>query len=215
MFDLQLIILLIPILLFALTIHEFSHGLIAYLLGDPTPKIAGRLTLNPIKHLDPLGTITLFITQAIGWAKPVPINPNYFKNPWRDMALTSAAGPLSNFFSAILFGFLYHFFTLANFSFGNLKISEPLALLSFLGVKLNLGLAIFNFLPIPPLDGSKVLVKFLPPELRENYLKLELFGFFIILILAITGILGKTLYPLLKVLSNLVLYYTSLPFNLL
>lgn len=214
MFDFQIFILLTPVLLFALTIHEFSHGLIAYILGDPTPKIAGRLTLNPIKHLDPLGTITLFLTQAIGWARPVPINPNYFKNPWRDMALTSAAGPLSNFLSAIIFGFLYHFFTYTNLSIGELKISEPLALLSFLGVKLNLGLAIFNFLPIPPLDGSKVLVKFLPPELRENYLRLELLGFFIILILAITGILGKTLYPLLKGLSNLVLYYTSLPFGL-
>lgn len=209
----QIFILLIPVLLFALTIHEFSHGLVAYLLGDPTPKRAGRLTLNPLKHLDPFGTITLFLTQAIGWAKPVPINPNYFKNPWRDMALTSAAGPLSNFLSAILFAFLFHIFETSTLKLGAFKISEPLSLLSFLGVKINLGLALFNFLPIPPLDGSKVLVKFLPPHLREDYLRLELLGFFIILILALTGILGKTLYPLLSFLSNLILYYTGLIFS--
>ncbi|MEZ0343824.1 MAG: site-2 protease family protein [Caldimicrobium sp.] len=212
MWNFQIFILLVPVLLFALTIHEFSHGFVAYLLGDPTPKRAGRLTLNPLKHLDLFGTLTLFLTQAIGWAKPVPINPNYFRNPWRDMAITSAAGPLSNFFSAIFFAFLYHFFNFFPLQFGDFKISEPLMVISLLGVKINLGLAIFNFLPIPPLDGSKILVKFLPYHLREDYLKLELVGFFIILILAITGILGKTLYPLLKFLSNLVLYYTGIIF---
>lgn len=212
MWNFQIFILIIPVLLFALTIHEFSHGFVAYLLGDPTPKRAGRLTLNPIKHLDLFGTLTLFLTQAIGWAKPVPINPNYFKNPWRDMALTSAAGPLSNFFSAILFAFLYHLFNQFHLELGTFKISEPLIVLSLLGVKINLGLAIFNFLPIPPLDGSKVLVKFLPSHLREDYLRLELVGFVIILILAITGILGKTLYPFLSFLSNLLLYYTGLVF---
>ncbi len=213
MWNFQIFILAIPVLLFALTIHEFSHGLVAYLLGDPTPKRAGRLTLNPLKHLDLLGTLTLFLTQAIGWAKPVPINPNYFKNPWRDMALTSAAGPLSNFLSAILFAFFYHFFNLFPIQFGDFKISEPLMVLSLIGVKINLGLALFNLLPIPPLDGSKVLVKFLPSHLREDYLKLELIGFLVILILAITGLLEKTLYPLLKFFSNIVLEITFLPFR--
>ncbi|MFN3921641.1 MAG: site-2 protease family protein [Caldimicrobium sp.] len=210
MFNLITFIFIAPILLFALTIHEFSHGYVAYLLGDPTPKRAGRLTLNPIRHLDLFGTLTLFITQAIGWAKPVPINPNYFKNPWRDMAITSAAGPLSNFLSAIIFAFLYNIFFSLNISFGSMKISEPLTLLFYIGVKINLGLAIFNFLPIPPLDGSKVLVKFLPESIREDFLRLELFGFFIILILALTGILGKTLYPLLSFLSSTIIYFTSL-----
>lgn len=213
MFDFQLLILLLPVLLLALTVHEFSHGLVAHILGDPTPQREGRLTLNPIRHLDLFGTLTLILTQAIGWAKPVPINPNYFKNPWRDMAITSAAGPLSNFFLAIVFAFSYHLFETLNLSFGEIKISEPLALISYLGIRINLGLALFNFLPIPPLDGSKILVKFLPPYLRENYLRLELFGFFLILILALTGILGKTLYPILKFLSNLLLSYTSLFFQ--
>lgn len=210
MFNLFTFILIAPILLFALTIHEFSHGLVAYFLGDPTPKRAGRLTLNPLRHLDLLGTLTLFFTQAIGWAKPVPINPNYFKNPWRDIAITSAAGPLSNLLSAVFFAFLYNLLSYFHISFGSIKISEPLTLLFYVGVKINLGLAIFNFLPIPPLDGSKVLVKFLPESIREDFLRLELLGFFIILILALTGILGKTLYPILSFLSSLILYYTSL-----
>lgn len=213
MFDIKFLLLLLPILLLALTIHEFAHGFVAYLLGDPTPKRAGRLTLNPLRHLDLFGTLTLIITQAIGWAKPVPINPNYFKNPWRDMAITSSAGPLSNLLLAILFGFFYHFFDTRDLSVGTLRVSEPLAIISYLGVRINLGLAIFNFLPIPPLDGSKIVVKFLPPSIREDFLRLEMIGFLIILLLAITGILGKTLYPLLQFLSELLLYYTSLPFN--
>uniref|UniRef100_A0A832GP27 Site-2 protease family protein n=1 Tax=Caldimicrobium thiodismutans TaxID=1653476 RepID=A0A832GP27_9BACT len=211
--DLKILILLLPILLFALTVHEFSHGLTAYLLGDPTPQRAGRLTLNPLKHLDLFGTLTLILTQAIGWAKPVPINPNYFKNPWRDMAITSAAGPLSNFLLAILFAFSYHLFNTLNLNFKEIKISEPMAIISYLGVKINLGLALFNFLPIPPLDGSKILVKFLPPYLRENYLRIELMGFFLILFLALTGLLGKTLYPFLKFLAEIILYYTSFFFK--
>lgn len=210
MFNLVFFILILPILLLALTIHEFSHGFVAYLLGDPTPKRAGRLTLNPLRHLDFFGTLTLLITQAIGWARPVPINPNYFRNPWRDMAITSAAGPVSNLFLAILFAFFYNLFTFYNFSVGAFKISEPLRVMCLVGVKVNIGLALFNFLPIPPLDGSKVLVKFLPESIREDYLRLEIFGFLIILLLALTGILSKTLYPILTFLSNLFLYYTSL-----
>lgn len=213
MTDLKILILLLPILLLALTVHEFSHGLTAYLLGDPTPQRAGRLTLNPLKHLDLFGTLTLILTQAMGWGKPVPINPNYFKNPWRDMAITSAAGPISNFLLAILFAFSYHLFNTLNLTLEEIKISEPLAIISYLSVKINLGLALFNFLPIPPLDGSKILVKFLPSYLRENYLRLELMGFFLILVFALTGLLGKTLYPLLKFLAEIILYYTSLFFK--
>lgn len=213
MLDLQVFILILPVLLLSLTLHEFSHGFVAYLLGDPTPYREGRLTLNPIKHLDFFGALALILTQAIGWAKPVPINPNYFKNPWRDMAITSAAGPISNLLLAIVFAFLYHFLNSLNLVIGSLKISEPLALISYLGVRINLGLAIFNFLPIPPLDGSKVIVKFLPLSWRVNYLRLELVGFLIILFLALTGVLSLTLYPILKSLSNLLLSCTSVFFN--
>lgn len=210
MFDLKLFLFLTPPLLLALTIHEFSHGLTAYILGDPTPKMTNRLTLNPIKHLDFFGTFTLFITQAIGWAKPVPINPNYFKNPWRDMALVSLAGPLSNLLLAIIFGFFFNLFHKFNLNFQNFAISEPLAFMSYLGVKINIGLGIFNLLPIPPLDGSKIIVKFLPLSLRISYLRLEIFGFFIILVLAITGILYKLIHPVITFFSNFALNYTNI-----
>jgi len=209
MFDLKVFLFLTPPLLLALTIHEFSHGLVAYILGDPTPKVADRLTLNPIKHLDFLGTLTLFITQAIGWAKPVPINPNYFKNPWRDMALVSLAGPLSNIVLAFLFGLFFNIFSNINLNFQNFVISEPLSLMCYLGVKINIGLGIFNLLPIPPLDGSKVIVKFLPLSLRVSYLRSELFGFFFIIFLAITGILSKIIYPVITLFSDVIFYLTK------
>jgi len=210
MIDPKIFLFLTPPLLLALTVHEFSHGFIAYLLGDPTPKLANRLTLNPIKHLDFFGTITLFITQAIGWAKPVPINPNYFKNPWRDMALVSVAGPLSNIFLAILFGLFYNLFSNLNLNLQNFAISEPLSLMCYLGVKINIGLGIFNLLPIPPLDGSKIIVKFLPLPLRISYLRSEIFGFFIIIFLAITGILSKIIYPIISFFSDFILYFTNI-----
>ncbi|MCD6490017.1 MAG: site-2 protease family protein [Thermodesulfobacterium sp.] len=210
MFDLKIFLFLTPPLLLALTVHEFSHGLVAYMLGDPTPKLADRLTLNPIKHLDFFGTLTLFLTQAIGWAKPVPINPNYFKKPWRDMALVSVAGPLSNLLLAIIFGFFYNLFSNLNLNFQNFAISEPLSFMCYLGVKINIGLGIFNLLPIPPLDGSKIIVKFLPLPLRVNYLRLEIFGFFIIIILAITGILYKIIYPVITLFSAFIFHFTNI-----
>jgi Zn-dependent protease len=209
MIDPKIFLFLTPPLLLALTVHEFSHGLVAYILGDPTPKAADRLTLNPIKHLDFFGTLTLFITQAIGWAKPVPINPNYFKNPWRDMALVSVAGPLSNILLAFLFGFFFNIFNNLNLNFQNFAVSEPLSLMCYLGVKINIGLGIFNLLPIPPLDGSKIIVKFLPLSLRISYLRLELFGFFVIIFLAITGILSKIIYPIITLFSDIVFYFTN------
>jgi len=207
--DLKTLIFLTPPLLLALTIHEFSHGLAAYALGDPTPKLYGRLSMNPLKHLDPLGTIALFLTQAIGWAKPVPINPNYFKNPWRDMALVSLAGPVSNILLAFVFGLLFNFFESFNIHLGGLQISEPMALMCYLGVKINIGLGIFNLLPIPPLDGSKVIVKFLPYSLRADFLRFELIGFIIIIVLAVTGLLSWIIYPIISSLSSLVFHLTS------
>ena len=210
MFDLKVFLFLTPPLLLALTVHEFSHGFVAYMLGDPTPKLADRLTLNPVKHLDFFGTLTLFLTQAIGWAKPVPINPNYFKKPWRDMALVSVAGPLSNLALAVLFGFFFNLFNNLNLNFQNFAISEPLSFMCYLGVKINIGLGIFNLLPIPPLDGSKIIVKFLPLSLRVNYLRLEIFGFFIIIILAITGILYKIIYPVITLFSAFIFHFTNI-----
>jgi Zn-dependent protease len=198
-----------PVLLLSLTVHEFSHGFVAWLCGDPTPKYAGRLTLNPLKHLDLLGTLTLFLTQAIGWAKPVPINPNYFRNPWRDMALVAVAGPLSNLILALLFAFTLQALEALSSSPSASSFQKML----YLGARVNLALSIFNLLPIPPLDGSKIIVKYLPREYRYNYLRLEMIGFFIILFLALTGILHFIINPILNLLMNFILYLTSLPFS--
>ena len=174
--------LAIPIVLFSIIIHEFSHGKVADLLGDPTARLSGRLTLNPIPHIDIFGTIILpvllyFLGGPIfGWAKPVPINFHNFKNPKRDILLTALAGPASNLI-------------LVFFSLFFLKItSGPVsANISFLGSTLvtcyiiNLVLGVFNLLPIPPLDGSKILYSLLPMDLAVKYASLEKYGFFILL----------------------------------
>ncbi len=140
----------LPGLLFALTIHEYAHGRVAYALGDPTPARAGRLTLNPLAHLDPLGTIALFLFH-FGWAKPVPVNPYYFRNPRRDIVLVSIAGPAANLLTAVAAGIALKFL-----SFTNLYRSA-LWFMVLYTMDINVILAMFNLIPIPPLDGSKVL----------------------------------------------------------
>ena len=164
------LIIQIPILLLTLTIHEFSHGYVAYLLGDDTAKRAGRLTLNPISHIDPFGLVMLFIAH-IGWAKPVPINPYNFKNFKRDTAITAAAGPVSNFIVAILLSIFFNM--IAKF---NPSIMYSKSLISTMGISMlyyailiNLALGIFNLIPIPPMDGSKILGGFLSDEVYYKY----------------------------------------------
>ncbi len=201
----------LAILLFSLSIHEYSHGYVAYLLGDPTPQRADRLSLNPLKHLDILGTLSLILTQAIGWAKPVPINPNYFKNPLRDVALVAVAGPLANLLLSFIFAFIFNLTEIFSFSF-SLPFKNIFSKLLYLSARVNLALAIFNILPIPPLDGSKILLKYLPPKIRYNYLQLELVGFLLILFLAITGLLSLFLSPLLNFFMNVIFQLSSLPF---
>lgn len=171
-----------------ITCHEFAHGYVSWLLGDPTAKNAGRLTLNPLKHLDLLGTLSLIITQIIGWAKPVPIDPRYYKNPKKDCILVSVAGPLANIFLSVLFYGLYLFFgeTANMFSpYLQIKLFAPLATISIYGVIINLILALFNLLPIPPLDGSKILLSLLPPQAALTYMRLEPYGFLLILTFAL------------------------------
>lgn len=139
-------------LIIALTIHEFSHALVADRLGDPTPRANDRLSLNPLKHLDPLGTIMLFFAH-FGWGKPVPIDPYNLKNPRRDELLIALAGPASNLLLAIVFSLLSHFF-----------IYDLLSTIYYLMIVVNISLAIFNLVPIPPLDGSKILLNLLPVD---------------------------------------------------
>ncbi|MFC1711549.1 site-2 protease family protein [Patescibacteria group bacterium] len=140
-------------LVIAITVHEFAHAFVADKLGDPTPKINDRLTLNPLSHLDPIGTLALLIA-SFGWGKPVPIDPYNLRNPKRDSALISLAGPASNLILATLLSLLLKFTTLA------LPASVIMAI-----IVLNVNLAVFNLLPIPPLDGSKILVGFLPHDI--------------------------------------------------
>ncbi|MDR1313409.1 MAG: site-2 protease family protein [Deltaproteobacteria bacterium] len=156
-------LLLIPPLLFALTVHELSHGWTAWKLGDPTAKERGRITLNPIAHLDLVGTLCILLTHFIGWAKPVPVDPRHFRNPVRGMAIVAAAGPASNFLMAAASGFLLN----KALSTGLLdalprSVGEPLAMMAFIFFSLNLGLGLFNLLPFPPLDGFRVISVALP-----------------------------------------------------
>ena len=165
----------IPGVLFALSIHEFSHGFVAYKLGDPTARNMGRLTLNPIKHIDIFGLIAMFLVK-VGWAKPVPINPRNFKKPRRDIALTSLAGPLSNLISALVGMIVFYIFVYVVYVV-NVKLPEELIRGLYFIIQnfifLNIGLAIFNLIPIPPLDGSKILDSFLPPKALIVYHKYE------------------------------------------
>jgi len=169
MFDPTFLIIGIPVILLTITIHEYSHAKVADILGDPTPRLSGRLSLNPISHIDPIGFLMLMIVR-FGWAKPVPINPNHFKNPKRDMVYVSLAGPLSNFFFAWILAII-----LKNtpISFGGI--------LQY-AIWLNLGLAVFNLIPIPPLDGSKILEGILPDQYYEYFRAIDQYGFFILIL---------------------------------
>ncbi|MBU1042306.1 MAG: site-2 protease family protein [Proteobacteria bacterium] len=193
-------ILAVPLLL-GLTCHELAHGLVALSLGDPTAKLAGRLTMNPIRHLDPMGAIA-FILANIGWAKPVPVNPMYFKRPMRDMMLVSLAGPGANFLLALLFAGLFHVLLPQAITRPELaSVLHPLVLIGQAGVVVNLMLAFFNLLPIPPLDGSNILAWLLPDNLAYKFLSLGRYGFMLLLGLLIISqlagisLLGSLIFP--------------------
>ncbi len=189
------VVILAPPFLLALTIHELAHGYIAKRLGDPTAEKAGRLTLNPIKHLDPMGVLC-FLLIKIGWAKPVPVNPAYFANPRQGMLLVSLAGPGANILLAIASAFLVK--TLLFVPVLPMVILQPVSQMLAASVWINIMLAVFNFLPVPPLDGSKILLGILPPSFVAPFSRLEPFGFIILLILFYTGFLSKILLPIIS-----------------
>jgi len=174
----------IPILLLTLTIHEFSHGYVAYLFGDDTAKRAGRLTLNPISHIDPIGLLMLFIVH-IGWAKPVPVNPYNFVNQKRDMAITAAAGPVSNFVMAIILSVIFNLLKTVNPDLLNSgsAIAQFFTSMLVYAILINLALGIFNLIPIPPMDGSKILGGFLSDEAYHRYTAQERKGAQILMII--------------------------------
>lgn len=199
----QICIWIVPVLL-AITLHEAAHAYVANLLGDTTAKMFGRLSLNPIRHIDPVGTLILpvlvgFLTQfnlVLGYAKPVPINENQLSNPRRDMILVALAGPLSNFLMALLWGGGFKIATLLH-----PEVSTAALFLLFTsraGMIINLVLAFLNLIPIPPLDGSRVISSLLSPKQAMTFAKIEPYGFFILLILMFTGVLGQILNPLIN-----------------
>ncbi len=202
------IVLLAPPILLALTLHEFAHGYVAYRLGDPTAKTSGRLTLNPISHLDPFGTLAFFLIN-IGWAKPVPVNGAYFRNPRKDMLWVALAGPVTNLVlaiaSALVAKFLYQMLYILPDSGIISAIIVPLFEMIKASIWINLVLCIFNFLPIPPLDGSRILMGLLPDKMAETFSSFERYGFVLILILAFTGILSKMIFPVIQFAGNLLL----------
>lgn len=181
------------VLLFSVIVHEVAHGYVAWLNGDPTARLAGRITLNPIPHIDPIGTILLPLLLLatgsrviFGWARPVPVNPSYYRNYRLGEVTCSFAGPASNLLLAMLFALILHF-----------KSGLPgLVLLAYYGCTINIFLALFNLLPIPPLDGSHLVAAFLPFRLLRLYRYLEPVGFIIILLLFYTGILQLILMPI-------------------
>jgi len=198
----QQLVILAPPFLFALTFHELAHGYVAWNLGDPTAKNAGRLTMNPLKHLDPLGVIA-FIIMKIGWAKPVPVDPRYFKDPQKGMLLVALAGPAANVLTAVASAILVKF--LITIPFIPMYLLKPVVGMLVASVWINIMLAVFNGLPIPPLDGSRVLMGILPPEAALSYAKLEPFGFILLLILFYAGIIGKVIMPIINYTNTLLL----------
>jgi Zn-dependent protease len=201
-------------LLFAITIHEVAHGWVARQLGDPTAMMLGRLTLNPLKHIDPVGTVLVPLTLIVmsqfmgsglfifGWAKPVPITAENLRNPKRDMALVAVAGPMSNLLMALLWALIMKLaVTLPG---GALNLNLPLAYMADAGIKINILLMVLNLIPLPPLDGGRVLVSLLPNPLAWKFSRIEQYGLMILLLLMVTGILGKIMYPPMALAQNMI-----------
>lgn len=200
----------IPAILIAITFHEYAHGKVASLLGDPTPGAQGRLTLNPLAHLDPIGTLLLFVA-GFGWAKPVQVNPLHFKGDRkRGMMFVSLAGPLMNLVLAYLSAIALQIFFRVGGNIGGASgyLQQFLYLLLFY----NVILAVFNLLPIPPLDGSKILAGILPYKQQGIIYNLEQYGTIILLLLIVTGVTGVIIGGPSRAIIEFLLYLSSFSF---
>ena len=197
--DLLFFILTLPILLVSITIHEYSHGRVAEAFGDPTPRVSGRLTLNPLAHIDPLGLLMLIIVR-FGWAKPIPVNSYYFKDPDKDMAIVGMAGPAANFLTAIILALLMRAFP----PVFDLAPKFIIELLQY-AVWINLALGVFNLIPVPPLDGSRLLKAVLPYEAGRVMDRMEQQGFLILVILLIFPLTSAFIFNTVNTIFNLLI----------
>ena len=205
--NLTSLLLSIPPILFALSFHEYAHGWMANRLGDPTAKNAGRLTLNPLAHLDPLGTLMIVIVH-FGWAKPVPVNPFNLADPKKDMLKIALAGPVSNVLMAAATGMLIRLMQGMGMRVDSSFLGFFQYMLYFL-VMINLVLAIFNMIPIPPLDGSKILFGLLPAEYEESFIRYESKGPILLLgLVIVNNFLGIPIFS--TIISPFVTYFSSL-----
>ncbi|OGT66516.1 MAG: peptidase [Gammaproteobacteria bacterium RIFCSPLOWO2_02_47_7] len=203
----KIIVWAIPVV-FAITVHEVAHGWVANYLGDPTAKSLGRLTLNPIKHIDPIGTVVLPLILVylggfiFGWAKPVPVTWQNLRSPRRDMAIVAAAGPVANLIMMILWAVLAKVLLTIDQTPGPLL--QFVLVMCSIGIIINIILMVLNLLPLLPLDGGRVVTSLLPPRLAMLYSRLEPFGLIVILVLLVTGVLANILMPVVSALEAVI-----------
>ena len=210
------ILINVPITLIALTGHEFAHGWVSTKLGDPTPKMQGRLTFNPLAHLDLVGTILMILT-GFGWAKPVIVNPRYYKDTKKGMALTAAAGPLANLIMAFIALLIYAILFAVNRKFG-LGIDGAVEAVGFIArifAVRNLCFMVFNIIPIPPLDGAKVMGMLLPDGAYYKMLQYERYSMILIMVLSLTGVFSSIIVTGVNIVMNGILNLLNLAVNLI